>query len=325
MTNRDARGLPEAIRRALRFVKRDVLLGFALVPYGRCRQRALKRTCGRDDAHLYTTFYRSPGQLEALTGPVLSALVPGVVGAAGGAGEVRILVFASSTGAEAYTIASELMARAPGLRFRVRASDLHPHMVETARRATYARDDVHRGARVPDDFVARTFDVVDGAYVVKGAIRERVTFEQSDLTASDLSEVHPPADLVFAQNVLFHMPEGVARRVFASLVRLAKPGAFLFVDGMELHLREELIRLHRLTPLEYRVRDIHDHGRTHTPTDWWNYYWGAEPYFLLALNKAGRYATIFRTPPAPPRPGVDAAVPARSTGHVSSSATARGA
>ena len=282
--------LRNVARSAYRFVRNDLLLGFVLVPYGRMRQRALLERADRSNSHTYTSFYRSPVQLEALVGPVLSHLEQR------GVKSPSILLLAGSIGAEAYTIASELRARRPDLDFHIRASDLHEHTVQRGQEASYTLHEITQGLSVPDEFIQRTFDVVDDRYVVKPDIRARVTFEQADLLSPDLTKQFPLADIVFAQNVLFHMPASMARQAFASIIKLLKPGSVLFIDGMEVDMRVELTEAAGLVPLDYKVREIYTYSRRHIPAFWWRFYYGNEPYFALSSKKLARYATIFTVP-----------------------------
>lgn len=286
--------LPRQLARsAYRWLKHDVLLGTLLVPYGRARQRELLQSVERSNSHTYTSFYRSPLQLEALVGPVLSHLQ------SRGINEPSILIFAGSNGAEAYTVASELMFRRPDLRFSIRATDLHAHTVEQARKGSYSLAEITQSLTVPQDFLERTFDRDRERYVVKPAIRAQVTFEQADLLDAQLPDRFAPADIVFAQNVLFHMPPALARRAFASILRFLKPSSVLFLDGMELDMRVELTQQAGLQPLEYKVKDIYEYSRKHVPTKWWEYYFGSEPYYPFEPDKVARYATIFTvSPPA---------------------------
>ncbi len=280
-------------RAAYRFVKNDLLLGMALIPYGRARQRALLNRADRSDSHIYTSFYRSPLQLEALVGPVLAHFERR------GIASPSILLFAGSIGAEAYTIASELKFRRPELSLHIRASDLHAHTVERAHDASYSRQEIHQSTTVPDAFLERTFDRVGDRYVVKPEIRAMVSFEQADLLSPRLADQFAPADIVFAQNVLFHMPPPLARKAFAAIARLLRPDSVLFIDGMELDMRVDLAATHQLIPLDYKVKAIYEYSRQHIPTRWWRYYYGNEPYVPFAKNRLARYSTIFLSRPAP--------------------------
>ncbi len=277
-------------RRLYRHVGKDWLIGFILVPYGRMRQRALRARCPRSNSHSYTSFYRSPPQLEALCGPVLSRLQEK------GADPLSILVLAGSNGAEAYTLASEIRSRRPDLDFRIRASDLHEHTVRHAEKAAYSLSEVTQGLPVPEDFLSRTFDLIDDLYVVKPEIQALVSFEQADLLAPEIADRFRPADIVLVQNVLFHLPPDMARKAFASVLKLLKPGAFLFIEGMELDMRSELTRAAALVPLDYKVKEIYEYSRRHIPTFWWRHYFGNEPYSRFAWNRLARYSTIFAAP-----------------------------
>lgn len=280
-------------RAAYRFLKYDLLLGMALLPYGRARQRALLNRADRSDSHTYTSFYRSPLQLDALVGPVLAHFERR------GITSPSMLLFAGSIGAEAYTIASELTFRRPDLTLRIRASDLHPHTVARAHDASYSRQEVHQSTTVPEAFLQRTFDQMGDRFVVKPEIRAMVSFEQADLLSPRLAEQFAPADIVFAQNVLFHMPPALARTAFAAIARLLRPGSVLFIDGMELDMRVELAAAHQLIPLDYKVKAIYQYSRQHIPTRWWRYYYGNEPYVPFAKNRLARYGTIFVSRSAP--------------------------
>lgn len=262
--------------------------GVLWTPYGRWQQGRLRRSVVRSDRHIYTTFFRSPGQLDALVGPVLDHLAPRPAKEA-----VQINMFACSTGAEVYSVASELRRCHPELKWHIHASDLHEHTVSQARRARYARDDECLGASSTPARCAQVFDPSGKDWRVKPGIRQRVEFAQLDLLRGDLEACVPAADVVFVQNVLFHMDEKSARRAFAAAVSTMKPRSVLFVEGMELDVRVELTREFGLEPLCYRIREIYEQSRIHVAPRWWNYYYGSEPYCRFARDAKRRYATIF--------------------------------
>jgi chemotaxis methyl-accepting protein methylase len=251
------------------------------------RHQACIERAERSDSHTYTSFYRSPPQLAALTGPVIDHVT------ASGATEVSILVLAGSNGAEAYTIASELMARRPDLAFSIVASDLHDEMVAKAASATYTLEEITQDQDVPADFIQRTFDRVGDRYTVKEAIRSHVRFAPADLLDPALHERFEPADIVVAQNVLFHLPPELARRAFHNIAGFLKPDGVLLLEGMELDMRVELTRAAGLRPLPFRVKEIYEYSRRHIAANWWDYYYGNEPYFALARDRSRRYGTIF--------------------------------
>jgi chemotaxis protein methyltransferase CheR len=280
-----------AARRGRRILRSKLYFGLLYGVLLRSRAKARHQACAehaqRSDSHTYTSFYRSPPQLAALTGPVIDR----VAASAGSA--VSILVLAASNGAEAYTIASELIARRPDLDFSIVASDLHDEMVAKGAAATYTMDEITGDVSVPAEFIERTFDAEGDRYTVKEHIRSRVTFAQADLLDPALDERFDQADIVIAQNVLFHLPPELARRAFATIVGRLKPDAVLLIEGMELDMRVQLTRAAGLRPLPFKVKEIYGYSRRHIPQNWWDYYYGNEPYFPLARDRSRRYGTIF--------------------------------
>lgn len=276
-----------ALKSSYRFLKDDVLYGTLLYRYGVSRHRALQAKATRSQRHTYTCFYRSPGQLDALTGQVMPRLLADRT-----PGPFRINVFASSTGAEPYTLASVLVHAFPGLELQITASDLHQEMVDQATTAIYSAEDVRRRAP-PGQFIADTFEKVGEDFRVRPQLRSRVRVTQANLLDPALADQFDPADIVFAQNVFCHLEPEQTRIAFNHICQVLKPRSALFIDGMNLDLREELTARLGLQPLDFKVRQIHDDARTHIGDRWWNYYYGMEPYARWHPSCARRFSTIF--------------------------------
>jgi chemotaxis methyl-accepting protein methylase len=277
------------LKGAYRFANVDLLHGTLLYPYGKLRHKALLGTAPRSQNHTYTCFYRVPAQLEAFTGAVIDYLMrsrpPG--------DPLVINIFACSSGAEAYTVASVLRRSFPQLSFRVHASDLHQEMIDKASAGKYSVDEVLHSDEITDEFIDSTFDRVGDTFEVKPEVKSRVTFSQANLLDPQLSNRFPAADIVFVQNVLFHLKPDLARAAFANVVQFLKPRSALFIDGMDLDLKVELTRAAGLQPLEYSHREIYRQTRKHIGAAWWRYYYGAEPYTLFQTDRVRRYSTIF--------------------------------
>lgn len=282
------RGKGSLVGNAYWFLKAKVLYGPVTYPYGVLKHERLLATCDRTQSHTYTCFCRTPSQLEALAGPVLDFLGGRQLGR-----PLEILVLACSNGAEAYTLASFLSRRLPNLDFRITAADLHQEMVETARAGNYSEDEALQSQYIRPEFIAHTFDKVGDRFVVRPEIKAHVTFTQANLLDEKLHEKFSPADVVTAQNVLFHLKPKDARKAFNNIVRLLRPQSVLLLDGMDQPLRVEMTRAHGLEPLEYKTKEIYEESRVHTPLDWWRYYWGSEPYSPFRRDRARRYGTVF--------------------------------
>ena len=277
-------------RQLLGQLKQKVIYEAMLLPYGLYKHQQLLRSCDRVDNHTYTCFYRAPAQLAALTGPVLDFLGnPERNGK-----RLEILTFACSNGAEVYTVASWLSKTFPTLDFHITASDLHNEMVARCTAASYSAEEALQSEYISKAFIDATFDQRGDRYVVKQHLRDRTTFTQGNLLDdAGLKAKFAQADIVTAQNVLFHLQPDDARTAFNTVVSFLKPRGVLFVEGMDLDLRVELTQLHGLQPLKHDLKRIYSETRVHTPRDWWKYYWGTEPYVPLRPDKERRYATIF--------------------------------
>jgi chemotaxis methyl-accepting protein methylase len=235
-----------------------------------------------------TCFVRVRTQFEVLADVVVPRLMPSSSGR-----PLEIVVLACSTGAEPYSIASYLTLRWPGLRFHVRAADINGDLIAQARRGRYHAQEVLDCWAVDRDFVTHTFQREGDTFVVKPHIARHVSFEVADLLDRDLPRQFAPADIVYAQNVLFHFRPRTATRAFRQLCALLRQPGALFVDGMDIPLRTRLTRKHKLQPLDYRVREIHEDARVLRARFWPWYYWGLEDYGAHRPDATARYATIF--------------------------------
>lgn len=252
-----------------------------------CRHRIAQAIEPRANS-TFTGFLRLPSQFEALSGPVLEFV----------AGRkptlpLRVIVMGCSNGAEAYTIASILVARVPPVEFRVDAFDIDGNIIEKARSARYHADEVLNNKVLTPDFIPSTFEIDRGTYRVKEEIAARVTFHVADVLSPDLEKGVGRCDIVFAQNFLFHLNRADAGRAFENLCSLLNSRAALFVDGMDLGLRQKRTRIRRLAPLDFRIEEIHNEARRARAAGWPDRYWGLEPFMTFTRNWRRRYATIF--------------------------------
>ena len=170
----------------------------------------------RENSH-FTGFLRLPTQFAALKGPVLDFF-----GSRESDDPLRIVSVGCSNGAEAVTAASVLWNHDPGLSFMVLGCDLEPHVVERARTGVYDEQaDVFFNKRLTSEFVAQTFDISGASYRVKSAIRDRLRFEVADVLDSAALEKLGPADIIFAQNFLFHLEPRLSERAFENICAIA--------------------------------------------------------------------------------------------------------
>jgi len=265
----------------------DVLFGVILFHYGKFRYKKLIGSAVRSNRHTYTSFYRSPEQLKVLEKQI-NDFKPFANQ------NLNIAVFAGSNGAEAYTLSSYLGNANPNLKFDIICSDLHKDNIDYAIKAVYDKSALSSPVGIPNDFIKHTFNIEGENFVVKDRVKEKVSFKVSDLLDSNLPDAFSKYDIVFLQNVLFHLNHEDAEFAFRNILKVMKPNALLFVDGMELDMKEKLTFENGLIPVDEKIAEIYSSSRKHIPQDWWNYYYGNEPYSIFNRNNNRRFCTIFK-------------------------------
>jgi len=236
----------------------------------------------------FTYFLRLPTQFDALSGPVIDYLLSDNCGH-----DLKIAVLGCSNGAEAYSIASVLMEHHPDLRFSVHGYDIIKEMVDKAGSASFTEEEVLNNKMIRTSFIKHTFDIEKDQYKIQPKIASRVYFDLGDALNHNLKDINGLSDIVFAQNFLFHLKPKVCESAFNNICRLLKHRAVLFIDGMDLDMRQKLTRRNGLVPLEYEIEKIHNEARVGRTDAWPFVYWGIEPFLTVRRGWKRRYSTIF--------------------------------
>lgn len=240
--------------------------------------------------HIYTHFYRFPTQYQVLVEHVLPQLL--AKRNATPDAPLEIALFACCSGEEAYSLAYTLTARAPGVPFRIRGYDIVPELIEQARAASYTREHVRSSPFVTEEFVAGLFDCRGDTCTVKPELAALASFELGDITDESFMRKLPASDLVFAQNVLFHLPRPAAKRAFENIAFVLRSGGTMFVNGMDTDMRAKLTRKHGLEPVPQRIAEIHEDARVDRGANWASNYWGREP-LKMSGDWVRKYCTIY--------------------------------
>jgi chemotaxis protein methyltransferase CheR len=236
----------------------------------------------------FTGFFRLPTQFEALSGPVVDFFQD-----EGTQKKLKIIVVGCSNGAEPYSIASVLNHCRPDLSFHVKAYDINPESVRKAQSARYQPSEVYNNKSITPDFIQATFDIDDETYIVKDAVRKNVEFGLVDALDTNLQDKTGKADILFVQNLLFHLERSKAIQAFRNVFRVLEPQAALFIDGLDLDLREKYTQKQCLKPLDFKIEEIHNEARRARGVGWPYHYWGLEPFMSNPKNWRRRYSTIF--------------------------------
>ncbi|MFZ1683329.1 MAG: CheR family methyltransferase [Candidatus Zixiibacteriota bacterium] len=246
---------------------------------------------GKRESQTFTRFYRLPTQFKVLAGPVINFLLEDSPEQ-----EIRILVIGCSKGAEAYTISAALQKYRPGTKFSIHGVDIDPYMITRAEAARYHADELGIYPRDHKDAVASLFveeRSEESVYDIKPEVRRHVTFSVGNALDPNLAATCGPADIVFAQNFLYHLKPADSKLAFFNLCSLLKPRAALFIDGMDLDMKQRLTRQVGLTPMLDEIETIHADAYEERGTSWPAIYWGLEPLSRSRKDWTYRYSTIF--------------------------------
>jgi len=256
--------------------------------YKRFRHRISLWRDARENS-TFTGFCRLPTQFEALADPVVGFLLKDEADR-----KLRIIVFGCSNGAEAYTVSSILHQRCSGLNFKVFACDIDSCMIEKAKTACYQTKEIYNNKIIRDSFINFTFNQDGNRFKVKEEIAKSVCFEKADALDTGLKNSIGPADILFAQNFLFHMKPKASLMALRNLCGLLKPKAVLFIDGVDINIRKKITKRLKLEPLDYKIKEIHNEAMRARAVGWPYSYWGLEPFMTSSKNWRRRYATIFK-------------------------------
>jgi chemotaxis protein methyltransferase CheR len=176
-----------------------------------------------------TYFFRNNEQFRALAEVVL----PERIRAQGAAKSLRVLSAGCASGEEAYSIAIVVREAVPDPSWTVsiRAVDLHPDMLEKAKRAHYSPWALRGTSR---EIVDRWFRPQGQTMILDATLRDVVTFEHRNLARDDLELWTPAAyDAIFCRNVIMYFTPEQQRSLILRVTSALASGGYLFLGHAE--------------------------------------------------------------------------------------------
>ena len=176
-----------------------------------------------------TGFFRDPAAFEILKAKV----IPQLLKARPGEGQIRIWVIGCSSGEEAYSMAiivqEALKSFRPKqkLKIQIFATDIDPRALEKARAGVYPANIV---ADVSPKRLAQFFDKHDNDYSVKREIREMVVFALHNVIKD------PPftkLDILCCRNLLIYMVPELQKKLIPVFCYSLNPAGILFLGPAE--------------------------------------------------------------------------------------------
>jgi chemotaxis protein methyltransferase CheR len=172
-----------------------------------------------------TRFFRNQAQFDALEKHVIPELINNIKKVPG---TIRIWSAGCSTGEEPYTIAMLLSEILPKTwNYEILASDISLKCLMTAKEGFYAEN---RIVGIPDSYLAKYFDKVDGGYKVHADIQSKIKFDYHNLK-NDSQQRN--LDVVFCRNVIIYFDEAAQTTVMNHFWDSMASKSFLFIGHSE--------------------------------------------------------------------------------------------
>jgi len=174
-----------------------------------------------------TSFFRNQAQFNALEKFVIPELINNIKKSAVG-NSIKIWSAGCSTGEEPYTIAmllSEILP--PPWKFDIMASDLSLKCLMTAKEGFYADS---RIVGIPDNYLAKYFDKVDGGYKARPEMQAKIRFDYHNLNNDSGQRGF---DVVFCRNVIIYFDEAAQTAVINRFWDAMASKSFLFIGHSE--------------------------------------------------------------------------------------------
>jgi chemotaxis methyl-accepting protein methylase/mannose-6-phosphate isomerase-like protein (cupin superfamily) len=257
--------------------------------YGKFIHMLVQRRGLRAQVH-GTYFLRNRPQLE---------LIRRVIDKRPKGDKLQVAVLGCSTGPEAYSVAWSIRSARPDVALALAAADIAEEAIETAKLGVYPLSRSKLGGTAVcerftqlemDEFFQRNGDEV----TVKPWLKEGIDWRVEDVRDRNIVDSFGYQDLVVANNFLCHMNPAQAEDCLRNLVRIIKPGGYLFVSGVELDVRTKVAQDLGWEPVEELLEEIHEGDILRN--DWPFNYYGLEPLDKAKRDWKVRYASAFRIP-----------------------------
>lgn len=205
----------------------------------------------------------------------------------------RIAVLGCSSGMEVYSIRWQLRNLASQLDTQMVGLDVDQASLDIAREGAYPLPEHSwKLTRLTDAELAEFFEIRDGAAHIRPHLRHSIQWLAGDACNPSLPETLGAQDLVIANRFLCHIEPERARACLRNIARLVAPGGYMFVSGVDLHVRQSVLRDSGLVPLTDRLAEIHD-GDPSLREGWPLESWGLEPLDTERADWVARYAMVY--------------------------------
>ena len=174
-----------------------------------------------------TRFFRNQPHFDALEKFVIPELI-NTIKKGNSSSPIRIWSAGCSTGEEPYTIAMLLSEILPSpWKYDILASDLSLKCLMTAKEGFYSDSKI---VGIPDNYLAKYFEKVDGGYKVRPDIQSKIKFDYHNLKNDSGQRGF---DVVFCRNVIIYFDEAAQTAVMNRFWDAMATKSYLFIGHSE--------------------------------------------------------------------------------------------
>jgi len=211
--------------------------------------------------------------------------------------QVRLCVIGCSTGAEVYSILWTLRKARPDRKILTTAIDISPSAVAKAKTGEYSKNDDELRMPLPEKTLRELFDAEGERLRIKKSISEGVNWMVADGCDPKTISSLGVQDIVIANNFLVHMQKESALSSLRRIAQLVKPSGLLVCRGVDLDIRDAVMREHGFKPITSRIEEIHEGDVLLDARIFWPWeYWGLEPIDKTRKDWMRYYSSIFQAP-----------------------------
>jgi len=210
---------------------------------------------------------------------------------------LQLGVIGCSTGAEVYSFLWTFHKVLPDLGINTTALDISSSAVGVARAGHYLQDAPELRKKLSRETIDELFDREGVTLRIKPHLMAGVRWLVGDAMDPNLVNLVGGQEVLLANNFLVHMQPAAAKQCMTGLLRLVRPGGLFVCRGVDLNVRESVVRKSGLEAITDEIQQIHDADPVmDAPKDWPWKYWGLEPMDPTRRDWPTRYAAIFRVP-----------------------------
>ncbi|MBI5716321.1 MAG: methyltransferase domain-containing protein [Burkholderiales bacterium] len=208
----------------------------------------------------------------------------------------RIAVLGCSIGMEVYSVRWQLRNLEPLLDIQLVGLDIDQASIDLARSGAYPLPDhAWMVARLTDAERSEIIETTAHSAQIRPHLRHGIQWLVGDACSPNLHALLRKQDLVLANRFLCHMEPEQASACLRNIAGLVAPGGYLFVSGVDLQVRQSVLRDSGLIPLTERLAAIHD-GDPSLRECWPLQTSGLEPMDTGRADWIARYAMAYHLP-----------------------------